>query len=131
MHAELNAQLAFHLTGARSAAALEPIDTGTLRPALFGAYRDLTALRYDFPLVFTQKSIVPLSHLVDEALKQVTDERVRVRALRREREIRARLAGGLGGRLRALWAPGRTQDRGRRTKDPGHGCPVTRAAHVY
>jgi len=103
MHAELNAQLAFHLTGARSAAALEPIDTGTLRPALFGAYRDLTALRYDFPLVFTEKSIVPLSHLVDEALKRVTDERVRVQALRREREIRARLAGGLGGRLSALW----------------------------
>ena len=103
MHAELNAQLAFHLTGARSAAALEPVDTRTLRPALFATYRDLTALRYDFPLVFAEKSVVPLSHLVDEALKDATDERVRQQALAREREIRARLAGGLGGRLSALW----------------------------
>ena len=103
MHAELKAQLAFHLTGARSAAALEPIDARTLRPALFAAYRDPTALRYDFPLVFTDDSAVPLSHLVDEALKGVTDERVRQQALRREREIRARLAGGLGGRLGELW----------------------------
>ena len=103
MHAELNAQLAFHLTGARSAAALEPVDTRTLRPALFATCRDLTALRYDFPLVFTENSVVPLSHLVDEALKEVTDERVRQQALKREREIRARLAGGLGGRVGALW----------------------------
>ena len=28
---------------------------------------------------------------------------MRVQALRREREIRARLAGGLGGQLSALW----------------------------
>jgi hypothetical protein len=103
MHAELNAQLAFHLTGARSPAALEPVDTRALRPALFAAYRDLTVLRYDFPLVFAENSIRPLSELVDEALAGVTDERVRQQALRREREIRARLAGGLGGRLSTLW----------------------------
>jgi hypothetical protein len=103
MHAELNAQLAFHLTGARSAAALEPVDARSFRPALFAAYRDLTALRYDFPLVLAENSVVPLSRLVDEALAGVTDERARVQALRREREIRARLAGGLGGRLSALW----------------------------
>lgn len=103
MHAELKAQLAFHLTGARSAAALEPIDARTLSPALFATYRDLTALRYDFPLVFTEDSAVPLSHLVDEALEDVTDERVRQQALAREREIRARLAGGMRGRLGALW----------------------------
>lgn len=103
MHAELKAQLAFHLTGARSAAALEPIDARALRPALFAAYRDLTSLRYDFPLVFTEDSAVPLSQLVDAALKNVTDERVRAQALKRERAIRARLAGGLGGRLSALW----------------------------
>jgi hypothetical protein len=103
MHAELNAQLAFHLTGARRASALEPVDTRALRPALFATYRDLTALRYDFPLVFTGSSIVPLSHLVNEALKDVSDARVRQQALKREREIRARLAGGLRGRLGDLW----------------------------
>lgn len=103
MHAELNAQLAFHLTGARSASALEPVEARTLRPALFAAYRDLAALRYDFPLVFAESSIRPLSALVDEALAGVSEERVRQQALRREREIRARLAGSLGGRLSTLW----------------------------
>jgi len=56
MHSELNAQLAFHLTGMRSAGELEPVEGLALRPALLAGYRDLSALRYDFPLVFTDKS---------------------------------------------------------------------------
>jgi len=103
MHSELNAQLAFHLTGVRGAAGLEPVEGLALQPALLAPYRDLGALRYDFPLVFTKDAVRPLSELVDEALKDVADERVRARALRREREIRARVSGGLGGRLGSLW----------------------------
>jgi hypothetical protein len=85
MHAELQAQLAFHLTGQRLApmAAFESI------PALLARYRDLSALRYDFPLVLS-KEIRSLSSLVDEALKG-KDEKARAQALRREREIRAGL----------------------------------------
>ena len=39
----------FHLTGARPRAELAPPEQ--LCPALFAGFRDLTALRYDFPLV--------------------------------------------------------------------------------
>jgi len=106
VHAELNAQLAFHLTGVRSAGELDAVEGLALRPALLAAYRDLAALRYDFPLVFTGEDdagfVVPLSRLVDEALRGA-DERSRHEALRREREIRARLAGGAAGRLSEHW----------------------------
>lgn len=107
MHAELNAQLAFHLTGVRHAhGGLAPVDTLGLRPALLGRYRDLAALRYDYPLVLTEAGAdfaVPLSQLVDRALEGVSDTRQRRQALVREREIRSRLAGGLGGKLSTLW----------------------------
>ena len=112
MHSELNAQLAFHLTGMRSAGELEPVEGLALRPALLAGYRDLSALRYDFPLVFTDKSdsgfVASLSQLVDEALRNSPPgketDRLLKHARRREREIRASLAGGrAAGRLSELW----------------------------
>ena len=50
MDKQLKAQVVFHLTGrhAQGDAAF-----GSMRPALLAAYRDLDALRYDFPVVFT------------------------------------------------------------------------------
>lgn len=113
MHSELNAQLAFHLTGVRSAAEVAPMESLALRPALLSGYRDLTALRYDFPLVLAEGASCaafaqPLSRLVDQALEKAAlpgaeGERLRAQALRREREIRADLARGKGGRLSSLW----------------------------
>jgi uncharacterized Fe-S cluster protein YjdI len=85
MHADLQAQLAFHLTG-RSLPPMEPFE---LVPALLARYRDLAALRYDFPLVLSRDGAVhSLSALVDEAL-QGRDDKTRAQALRREREIRS------------------------------------------
>ena len=85
MHADLQAQLAFHLTG-RSLPPMEPFE---LIPALLARYRDLTALRYDFPLVLSKEGKVDsLSTLVDHALEG-KDEKTRALALRREREIRS------------------------------------------
>jgi hypothetical protein len=97
MHAEINAQLAFHLTGVKSAEHLQPVESLGLRPALLAGFRDLASLRYDFPLVLLERPkdgefVRPLSVLVDAALAAVTDERVRAQALRREREIRAGVA---------------------------------------
>lgn len=108
MHSELNAQLAFHLTGLRNAEAVAPLDGLALRPALLAAFRDLHALRYDFPLVLAEAAADgefarPLSALVDQALAGVTDERIRARALRREKEIRAGLAASPARELDALW----------------------------
>ncbi|HEU0258396.1 MAG TPA: hypothetical protein VFR57_03120, partial [Burkholderiales bacterium] len=85
MHADLQAQLAFHLTG-RSLPPMEPFE---LIPALLARYRDLTALRYDFPLVLSKEGKVgSLSTLVDHALEG-KDEKTRAQVLRREREIRS------------------------------------------
>ncbi len=102
MHSDLNAQLAFHLTGMRSAGAAEALDARALRPALFAGYQDLASLRYDFPLVFGPESIESLSALVDRATEKAGDE-TRLAALRREREIRKALAQGASGRLSELW----------------------------
>jgi hypothetical protein len=44
-HAE---RVAFHLTGRRGASVR---DAGALRPALQARYRDLAALRHDYPVV--------------------------------------------------------------------------------
>ncbi len=108
MHSELNAQLAFHLTGVRSPGDLDALEPLELRPALLAGYRDLTTLRYHFPMVMVEGAAAadfarPLSQLVDEALANGNDEQVRTAALRREREIRAALARGEGGRLSQLW----------------------------
>jgi hypothetical protein len=60
-------------------------------PALLARYRDLAALRYDFPLVLSKDGAIhSLTVLVDEALKG-KDEKARAQALRREREIRSAL----------------------------------------
>ncbi|HEY5900303.1 MAG TPA: hypothetical protein VIV54_22245 [Burkholderiales bacterium] len=103
MHSELNAELAFRLTGMRSAGELEGVEELSLRPALLAGYRDLTSLRYDFPLVFTPEGTKSLSALVDEALAKSSDGELRYKALAREREIRKLLAGGGKGRLSELW----------------------------
>ena len=107
MHSEINAPLAFHLTGMKSAEELEPVESLGLRPALLAGYRDLSALRYDFPLVLLDQPregefAQPLSALVDAALAKVTDARVRTQALHREREIRRQAATGSGS-LQKLW----------------------------
>jgi len=107
MHSEINATLAFHLTGIKSAEEIEPVESLGLRPALLAGYRDLAALRYDFPLVLLDQPLdgefaQPLSALVDAALGGVTDQRVRAQALRREREIRAHVAIEAGS-LARLW----------------------------
>ena len=51
MEADTQAQVAFFLTGRRPSEYLDAVDGLDLRPALFAGYRDLTPLRYDFPLV--------------------------------------------------------------------------------
>lgn len=85
MHAEVAAQLAFHLTGQR----LAPVQPFALVPALLARYRDLAALRYDFPLVLSKDGAIHrLSTLVDQALEG-KDDKTRKLALRCEREVRA------------------------------------------
>jgi hypothetical protein len=103
----------FHLTGKRSTDDLEAIDAAALRPALFAGYRDLTRLRYDYPLVLVDGAsdagyVRSLSSLVDAVLRELAPqglegERLRRHVLRLEREIRGMVSGGAAGRLSDLW----------------------------
>jgi ferredoxin len=112
MEVELQSQVAFHLTGRRPAAGLDAVDPLALRPALFARYRDLTTLRYDFPLVLVENGsgdvfVQSLSGLVDGILHEVAQgddgERVTRHLLRLERQIRTLVAEGSEGSLSTLW----------------------------
>lgn len=111
MNMPSEAQVTFFLTGRRAAEELEPVDAQRLRPATLAAYRELTSLRYDYPVVLLENAdaeatYASLSALIDRALEAApgAGERTRLRAhaLRIEREIRALASNGVGGKLRAL-----------------------------
>jgi hypothetical protein len=104
-------QMMFHLTGAFDGH-LEPVDS-TVRPALLAGYRDLAALRYDFPVVLVEDSadgafVCSLTAVVDDLLGEIAPrgaegERVRRQVLGAEREIRRLVAEGARARLTELW----------------------------
>ena len=100
----------FHLTGRRADDGADKVEG--LEPALLAPYRDLTSLRYDFPVVLTDGADGPglrsLSGVIDEMLQKVAppgpdSEQLRKMVLRLEREIRALLADGASGTLSELW----------------------------
>ena len=109
---ETQAHIAFHLTGKMPGGAVDARGQRELYPAILAGYRDLTALRYDFPLVLAGaggdgKPVQSLSELIDAALKNIaTDadaDRLKKHAFRIEREIRRLAAEGAGGSLSQLW----------------------------
>jgi hypothetical protein len=111
MQVELQAHIAFHLTGRMPQDAGDALARNDLQPALLAGYRDLTALRYDFPLVLISKggdgqSVQSLTALFDGALKEAAangeGERIRKHAGRLEREIRKLVAEGTTGTLSKL-----------------------------
>jgi len=109
----LQEQVVFHLTGKRAGAGLEPVERQSLRPALFARFRDLTRLRYDFPLVLAEATadgeyLRTLSGIVDAMLQKIAPagiagERLRKIVLRQERQVRELLQEGAGGTLLDLW----------------------------
>ena len=110
MDADLQARIAFYLTGKRHSPSLLAIDGLKLKPALFSGYTDLTRLRYDFPLVLVKEgpaAVEPLSGLIDAILDKIArgddGERIRKHVLRLEQEIRTRVAKGATGSFSALW----------------------------
>jgi ferredoxin len=112
MEADLQACLTFHLIGRTPGADLPAIDALDLRPALLAGYRDLTALRYDFPVVLAQSGndtvfVHSLSGLIDDLLRDIASgeaaDRVTRHVLRLERQMRTLVAQGEGGLLSDLW----------------------------
>ena len=122
MDATLQAQTVFHLTGRAPSAPLEPIGELGLRPALMARYRDLTRLRYDFPLVLVDPApggafARSLKDLVSDVARNLAPagqagEAMRKQLLHVERDIRRASAAGTTGRLSAMWkdAVGRLVD---------------------
>jgi hypothetical protein len=115
MQVELQAQIAFHLTGKIPQGEADALAQNDLHPAILAGYRDLTTLRYDFPLVLVGaggdgKSVQSLSGLFDGALKAIAAdgdaERLSKHALRLEREIRKLVAEGVAGTLFELFDTG-------------------------
>ncbi|HEU0203346.1 MAG TPA: hypothetical protein VFR86_23305, partial [Burkholderiaceae bacterium] len=116
MYAETRERAAFYLAAKRSGPEHSVAEVLGLRPALFAAYRDLTALRYDFPVVLLKEApagsgdgarVEPLSALIDRAVEATglsgnDGERLRAHALQWEREVRALAARGRTGTLAAL-----------------------------
>jgi hypothetical protein len=110
MQAELQAHIAFHLTGRMPQGEFAALASSDLHPAIFAGYRDLTSLRYDFPLILARSGGQPvqsLSGLIDGALKDIAADgeadRLRKHALRIERELRRLVAEGATGSLSKLW----------------------------
>jgi len=101
--------LVFHLTGV----APDSDALAGMRPALLANYRDLTKLRYDFPLVLIEGAVdgAPvrsLTHVVDAMLRKIAppgmeSEQLRKMVLRIERDIRALVADGATDKLSELW----------------------------
>jgi len=104
-------QLAFHLTGRRSSIELEALQGPALRPALLARCRELSALRYDFPLVLRAGSdkdyVHCLSGMIDAVIHEIAREEdadhLTRHLLRLEREMRVLAAGGAKGSLTQLW----------------------------
>jgi hypothetical protein len=113
MGPELQAHVAFHLTGKRLGPGLAPLDGLGMRPGLLARFSDLTQLRYDFPLVLVagradDGCIQSLSDVVNGVLREIAPpgaegERTRRHVLRLEREIRVLVTGGTPGSLAELW----------------------------
>ena len=76
MTTELQAHVAFHLTGKRMGASLRAADGLNLRPGLLTRFGDLTQLRYDFPVVLVagradETGVQSLSSLVNGILQAI------------------------------------------------------------
>ena len=112
MDATAQAQLTFVLTGERRREHLDAVDDLSLSPALFAGYRDLTALRYDYPIVLAGHAgdgpiAYALSGLIDDALVKTSVEsdgdRIRKHAVEIERAVRTLVSRGASGTLTSLW----------------------------
>jgi len=103
--------VAFYLTGRTAGPGQGGIEGLGLLPALLARYRDLAALRHDFPLVLlgpgADPVVLSLSELFDDIVGGLAGEpaagRLTHHARRLEHAIRARVAGGTAGTLSSLW----------------------------
>lgn len=106
----------FHLVGDRSGLPSQPVESMQYRPALFADYRDLSRLRYDYPLILGSTKdgewVRSLADSIDFALQRsaaegTEGEEIRRQVLNLEQEIRNLVAGSETGSLASLWEQAR------------------------
>jgi 4Fe-4S single cluster domain of Ferredoxin I len=111
MDRKLQQQITFYLTARRGETTLQPMD-GRYRPALMARHGDLSALRYDFPLILNReetpdRAVLSLSRLVDAAVEGLADcldrDRIARHGYRIERELRLELTSGGAGDFATRW----------------------------
>ena len=113
MNADLKQLVTFHRTGERPTGNINGNGKGhsAIRPALLSGYRDLSKLRYDFPLVLVDGGSLGLVHsltdVVNGLLRRIapqglSGERMRKNVLSLEAEIRRLSASGESGTLAHL-----------------------------
>ncbi len=103
----------FHLTGQRLGDDLGDVGQEGLRPALFSAYRDLSKLRYDYPLVLLNGTngsgvLRSLTDIIGDILREIAPqgidgERLRRHVLRLEDEIRSLVQKESSGSFFQIW----------------------------
>jgi hypothetical protein len=113
MGADLLELAAFRPRAERSGCGPDDAGHAALRPALLSPYRDLSSLRYDYPLILTGGDaghglVRSLSGIVDGILQEiaprgVAGERLRKQVLGLEQEIRALASEGARESLERLW----------------------------
>ena len=138
MQPERQSHVAFHITGKRIGDGLDAVESLGLRPALFAGYRDLTRLRYDFPLVLLGNApedacLQSLSAVLDGVWQKVAwaegeRDRARKHLLRLEREIRNMVVDGASGALSALWDEAAGRIAARTEEPPADTLVRSRAA---
>ena len=112
MSVELQDLINFHLTGQRRATAPDLSET-RFCPALLAPYRNLSELRYDFPLVLLDDEDSPafadtLTGIINRLLRDIAPqgnagEQLRRHILRLESRIRELVENGAQGSLGELW----------------------------
>lgn len=113
MSAELQELISFHLTGKLDQTGAMNLATPDFVPAVLAPYRDLSRLRYDYPLILVDGVETPayvdtLSGVVNRLLRSIapagnTGEQLRQHVLRLEQRMRKLATGSPDQRLSELW----------------------------
>ncbi|MBT3219200.1 MAG: ferredoxin [Proteobacteria bacterium] len=115
MNTDLKNLLTFHWTGKTQGPGLDAMGKTSLRPAILAQYRDLSQLRYDYPVVLANGgSALSLTGIFNAILQRIApegiaSEQLRKNGLRLEQGIRQLVADGKDGTLSQLWETAQEQ----------------------